>query len=51
MLKPGEVVLSIAKEDLSEKGEYSEYFLIVTNERMSKILIRSMNVVECSLKR
>jgi len=37
MIKPGEVVLSIAKGDLSEKGEYSEYFLIVTNERVLKI--------------
>ncbi|MEM2172586.1 MAG: ABC transporter ATP-binding protein [Thermoproteota archaeon] len=39
-LKPEEMVLSIAKGDLNEKGEYSEYFLIVTNERVLKIYVK-----------
>ncbi|MEM1558242.1 MAG: ABC transporter transmembrane domain-containing protein, partial [Thermoproteota archaeon] len=40
MIKPEEIVLSIAKGDLNEKGEYSEYFLIVTNERVLKIDVK-----------
>ncbi|MEM2414759.1 MAG: ABC transporter ATP-binding protein [Thermoproteota archaeon] len=39
-LKPEEMVLSIAKGDLNEKGEYSEYFLIVTSERVLKIYVK-----------
>ncbi len=37
MLKPGEVVLSVAKGDLGEDGCFSSYLFIVTNRRVLKI--------------
>ncbi|MEM2981423.1 MAG: ABC transporter transmembrane domain-containing protein [Thermoproteota archaeon] len=46
ILKPEENILSIAKGDLNDKGEYSEYLLIVTNERVLKIDVK--NGVESS---
>ena len=37
IIEPGETILSVAKGNLNEEGNYSEYLLVVTGKRIIKL--------------